>query len=182
MAPYGFRLVNACHSSPVEDIREQENKIWSSHPTEVKQDVWDRGEECKGPIMAHFLWKVSQLLKQTQVLFDAKKKFVWASLILYTWGFTHSQRWELFFLSLQLRWWGRSRNSEREGERERNSLWWLMLKKETGAYAHKAPSYYSLDTQSIRPWHPVLCTGPPMNAGLLTWYHFVLRSLCNSLP
>lgn len=57
---------------------------------------------------------------------------------------------------------------------------WPMLKKEPAACNRKVPSYDSLDTQSICPSLPVLCTGPPMNTGLFTWYQFVLWRLCNT--
>lgn len=73
-----------------------------------------------------------------------------------------------FFFSRK-RGWGYVTNAEKK-------------KKEPATYNHKAPWYNSLDTQSICSWLPVLCTGPPMNTGLFTWYHFVLWRLCNTQP
>lgn len=82
-----------------------------------------------------------------------KKISVWESALHRHMRFLPDQHNTSLFLSLDLQW-------ERQRRKEGTRLRWLMLRKETGASAHKAPSYNSLDTQSICPWHPVLRTGP----------------------
>lgn len=119
--------------------RTGKNNIWKYHHAEVK-DIWNQNKNVKNKNRAHLRLKVELFLRTTSPMWCWKKFWVRTD-TLHMRYLTQSTL--IILLLSEVLWW--------KNEAETEKRWWLMLKKETGAYAHKAPSYYTPDTQSICP-------------------------------